>query len=287
MFFAFLGATCWGFSATCVSYLVERSNVDVPWLADARLFVAGTLFLVVAFMRDRDKLRHLFSDKGLIGQLIAYTLVAVVMMQIGYNYAIKYTNAGTALLLLELSIPMVLVYECVRARRWPVKLELVALVLALVGVLFIATQGNIGSLGISALGLLFGLMAAVANAGYILIPTRLVRECGTIVTNGMGMFLGAVLLLPFGRPWEVPAGMDAPAWLAFAAIVLVGTMFAYVVFLRGVADCGTVKASLVGVFEPVSGAAISALWLGTVFSTWDYLGGAAIVAMMILVALSK
>ena len=81
--------------------------------------------------------------------------------------------------------------------------------------------------------------------------------------------------------------MDAPAWLVFAAIVLIGTMLAYVVFLRGIADCGTVKASLVGVFEPVSGAAISALWLGTVFSGWDFLGGAAIIAMMVLVALSK
>ena len=287
MFFAFLGAVCWGFSATCVSYLVDRNGIAVPWLADTRLFVAGTIFLVVAFVRERDKLRRLFSDRGLIAQLIAYTLVAVVMMQIGYMSAIKYTNAGTALLLLELSVPMVLVYECVRAKRPPSKLEVVALVLALLGVFSIATQGNVGSLGISALGLMFGLMAAFANAGYIVIPVRLVRECGTIVTNGMGMLLGAIILLPFGRPWEVPPSMDATAWLVFAIIVLVGTMFAYVIFLLGVADCGTVRASLVGVVEPVSGAATSALWLGTVFSFWDYLGGAAIIAMMILVALSK
>ena len=287
MFLALIGATCWGFSATCVSYLVDRSGVDVPWLADTRLFAAGLLFLAIALVRDRDKIRHLFSDKGLIGQLVAYTIVAVVMMQIGYMFAIKYTNAGTALLLLELSIPMVLVYECARARRLPVKLEIAGIVLALLGVFAIASQGNVGSLGINALGLFFGLMAAVANAGYIVIPTRLVRECGTVITNGMGMLAGAVILLPFGRPWEVPSGMDAPAWIAFAAIVLVGTMFAYVVFLRGVADCGAVKASLIGAFEPVSGAAISAAWLGTVFSFWDFLGGAAIISMMVLVALTK
>ena len=81
--------------------------------------------------------------------------------------------------------------------------------------------------------------------------------------------------------------MDASGWMAFAGIVLIGTMLAYVLYLRGVSDAGRVRASLIGVFEPVSGVIISALWLGTVFSGWDFLGGVAIVAMMILVALDK
>lgn len=287
MFLAFLGASCWGFSASCVSFLVDRSGIDVLWLADTRLFVAGSLFLVAAFVRDRDKLRVLARDRALIGQIVAYALVAVVLMQVSYMYAIKFTNPGTALFLLELSVALVLVYECVRARRAPVAFELIALGLALVGVLCIATQGNIGALGISALGLVFGILAAIANAGYIVIPVRLVRECGTLWVNALGMLLAAVLLLPFGRPWEVPANMDGTGWAVFAAIVLVGTMLAYVVFLMGVRDAGTVKAGLIGVFEPVSGVIISALWLGTAFSLWDFLGGAAIVAMMVLVALKK
>ena len=75
--------------------------------------------------------------------------------------------------------------------------------------------------------------------------------------------------------------------IVFFAIVLVGTMFAYAIYLRGIAYCGTVKASLVGVAEPISGTVISALWLGTVFSGWDLLGGALIITMMIIVALNK
>ena len=287
MLFAFIGASCWGFSASCVSVLVDGNGVGVVWLADTRLFVAGSLFLVAALVRNPNGFKVLVRDRALMAQAVAYSLVAVVLMQVGYMYAIKFTNPGTALFLLELSIALVLVYECLRARRKPRGLELAAIVLALVGVLSIATQGNVGSLGISPLGLVFGLMAAIANAGYIVIPVRLVRECGTLVTNAVGMLLAAVLLLPFGRPWEVPAAMDAQGWLVFAAIVLVGTMFAYVIFLKGVTDAGTVKASLIGVFEPVSGVIISALWLGTAFSMWDFIGGAAIVAMMVLVALSK
>ncbi len=285
--FACIGAACWGFSGTCVSYLVGHNQVDIPWLACVRLFVAGLLFLIVACIRDRDKFAVLFHDRGLIMHTIAYTLVAVVLMQISYMSGIKYTNAGTTLLLLEVSIPIVLVVECVRSRRLPRLIEIVALVLALGGVTSIATQGNLGSIGINPLGLMWGLLSAVANAGYILLSGKVMERCGSLVLNGVAMTLGSLILAPFGHPWDSTVSLDASGWLVFWAIVLVGTMFAYAIYLRGIAYCGTVKASLVGVAEPISGAAISALWLGTAFSGWDFLGGALIIAMMIIVALKK
>lgn len=287
MLLVFIGSACWGFSATCVSFLTDRCGVDVLWLADTRLFFAGALFLVAALIHDRSRITALFKSKSLVAHLIAYALIAVVLMQISYMNAIKYTNAGTALLLMETSVPIVLVYECLVARRPPSAFELVAIALAFAGVLAIATQGNLGSLGINALGLVFGLLAAVANAGYILLSKRLVSACGTLATNAAGMLVAAVVLAPFGRPWQVPPEMDTAGWIAFAAIILVGTMLAYGAFSRGVTSAGTVKASLIGVFEPVSGAACSALWLGTIFSSWDLIGGVLIIAMMIMVALRK
>ena len=282
-----LGASCWGFSGTCVSYLVGHNGVDIPWLACTRLFVAGLLFLGIAFVRDRDKFAVLVRDRGLVVRTIAYTLLAVVLMQISYMTSIKYTNAGTTLLLLEVSIPIVLVVECVRSRRLPRPIETLALALAIAGVLCIATQGNWGSIGINPAGLAWGLLSAVANASYILLSVKVVEKCGSLVLNGVGMTLGSLILMPLGHPWDSAVVLDASGWIVFWAIVFVGTMFAYAVYLRGVALCGPVKASLVGVSEPIAGTVISALWLGTVFSSWDFLGGALIIAMMIIVALKK
>ena len=287
IFFALIGASCWGFSGTCVSYLVDKNQVDIPWLACTRLFVAGMLFLAVALVRDRDKFAVLFHDRELIAHTILYTLLAVVLMQISYMTGIKYTNAGTTLLLLEVSVPIVLIMECLRSRRFPKPVETLALVLAAAGVLSIATQGNLGSIGINPLGLMWGLLSAVANASYILLSVKVVKKCGSLVLNGVAMTFGAVLLAPWAHPWDSTVALDAGGWLVFWAIVLVGTMFAYAIYLRGVALCGTVKASLVGVAEPISGTVISAIWLGTVFSGWDLLGGAFIIAMMIIVSLSK
>ncbi|MBO4351986.1 MAG: EamA family transporter [Eggerthellaceae bacterium] len=285
--YAMLGASCWGFSATCVSYLVDKNQVDIPWLACSRLLVAGLLFLAIAFVRDRDKFSVLFHDRGLMVRTGLYTLLAVVLMQISYMSGIKYTNAGTTLLLLEVSVPIVLVVECIRGRRFPKPVEMLALALAAGGVLSIATQGNLGSIGINPLGLMWGLLSAVANASYILLSVKVVEKCGSLVLNGVAMTLGAILFAPWAHPWDSTVVLDASGWIVFFAIVLVGTMFAYAIYLRGISYCGTVKASLVGVVEPISGAAISALWLGTVFSGWDLLGGVLIIAMMIIVALNK
>ena len=280
-----LGASCWGFSGTCVSYLTSVCNVDVPWLACTRLLVAGLLFLGLALLRDRDKFAVLLRDRGLVARTAAYTFLAVVLMQISYMTSIKYTNAGTTLLLLEVSIPIVLVVECVRGRRLPRPVEALALVLALAGVLCIATQGNLGSIGINPAGLVWGLLSAVANASYILLSVKVVERCGSLVLNGVAMTAGSLILAPVARPWDATVALGVGGWLVFWAIVLVGTMLAYATYLRGVALCGAVKASLMGVAEPISGTVISALWLGTVFSSWDLLGGALIIAMMVIVAL--
>lgn len=287
MLYALLGACCWGFSGTCVSFLVDKNQVDIPWLACTRLFVAGLLFLVAALVRDRDKFAVLFRSRELMAHTALYTLLAVVLMQISYMNGIKYTNAGTTLLLLEVSIPIVLVVECLRGRRFPKPIEVLALCLAIAGVVAIATQGNLGSIGINPQGLAWGLLSAAANASYILLSVKVVEKCGSLVLNGIGMTLGSLMLAPLAHPWDSTVTLDASGWLVFFAVVFVGTMLAYVIYLRGIAYCGAVKASLVGVAEPISGAVISALWLGTAFSGWDMFGGALIIAMMIIMALNK
>ena len=67
------------------------------------------------------------------------------------------------------------------------------------------------------------------------------------------------------------------------AMVLVGTVGAYLLYLQGIADAGPVRASLAGCMEPVSAMAISALWLHTPFSALDVVSLVLIIAMVALV----
>lgn len=284
---ALIGAGCWGFSANCVSWLTTNTQADVLWLGNMRLIISGLIFLAVALVGFRPQLRRLLTTRSLWPSTVGYTLLGVILMQVSYMSAIKYTNPGTALLLQSTGMPMVLVVGCLKGRRLPSPYEWVSLALACLGVLMIACQGDIRTLDINPLGLFWGLGAGVAMAGYNLLSVRIMDEAGMVPLNAVTMLLGAAVLTPFVRPWEAPPSLGTEGWLVFAGVVLVGTILAYAIYLKGVQDAGPVKASLIGLFEPVSGAVIAALWLGTVFTGWDLLGGLLILAMMTLVALQR
>lgn len=285
--FALIGAACWGFSATCAGYLMGTFGLTVAWLAFARLIIAGPIFLAIALATDRDRLFSLFKSPKMLVQMVVFSLVGVVAMQITYMTAISYDGPGTALLLMETGLIVIMVVTCIRKRRLPSKREVIALVLALIGTACIATQGNIGTLGISPLGLLWGLLAGLAMAGHNVIPVHLLDKHGSIVCNGVAMTLAAFILAPMADPVGAFPVMPVGGWAAFAAIVLIGTLLAYFLYLQGIKEAGPVKASLVAVFEPVSGMFFGLVWLGDLISMFDLLGAAAILAMMVLIAKSE
>ncbi len=284
VFLAFLGAVCWGFSATCVSYLTTNYHIDVVWLAFMRTVISGPIFIIVALVTDRKRLAQLFTDAPMLLRLVAFALVGVVLIQVTYMSSVSYLGAGNALLLQEVGLVFIVIIICVRGRRAPSGVELASLILALFGTAAIATQGKIGSLGISAIGLAWGLGNALSLVGYNLLPVKLLDKYGSFITNGCAMTLAAVMLAPFAKPWQAHVSMPLQGWAVFAGVVLVGTVIAYFVYLQGVKEAGAVKASLVGVFEPVSGMVFSCLWLGTVASPADLVGCVAILIMMVLVA---
>ena len=74
--------------------------------------------------------------------------------------------------------------------------------------------------------------------------------------------------------------------LVLAAIVVVGTLAAFGLYLHGVSIVGSVKGGLLGTTEPASAMVFAALWLGTMFTWADWIGLVLMVAMIFLVTLS-
>ena len=68
-----------------------------------------------------------------------------------------------------------------------------------------------------------------------------------------------------------------------AAVTFGGNVLAYLLYMQGVADLGSMRASLIGTVEPISATLTSALLLGVVFAPTDLVGFAAIIVMIFLV----
>ncbi len=137
---------------------------------------------------------------------------------------------------------------------------------------------------ISSQGLFWGLASAVALALYTMLPGNLISKYGSTVVVGFGMLIGGIFLFFLFGYWNYEITFDTAMILGVGAIVVIGTALAFTLYLQGVSDIGSVKASMIACVEPVSATVISALWLGTKFTVIDVAVLLAILAAVLLLA---
>ena len=149
----------------------------------------------------------------------------------------------------------------------------------------LASHGRLTSLSISPLGLLWGLLAAVALAVYTLVPGDLIPRFGNMTVTGSAMLIGGAVLTVLLRPFGHGVPLDLKGWGCLALVIVAGAIISYSAYLQSVVLIGSVKAGLIAASETVAAPLFTLLWLGTTFTGADYLGFACIVAMVVLLAL--
>jgi drug/metabolite transporter (DMT)-like permease len=245
----------------------------------------------------------LFALRGRFGMLVArwrmivaYGVIAVVGSQVFYFAAIERLPVGIALLI-EYSAPILLVLLAwARTRVPPAALTILGAVVSIAGLILVIRPT--GSGGLDPIGILFALGAAVCVAGYFLLSAAPARGLPPVALVCSGLFVGAVILAAGGALGLVPftftfapvplLGAAAVAWIVpMGVVVLVATAFAYLTGLVSAARLGSRVASFIGLLE-VLFAILFAWWLlGEVPTLLQALGGALIVAGIILVKLER
>lgn len=280
------GAVIWGLSGTAGQYLLGHYSVDPFWLTSVRMVCAGLVLMILAGREYKAMLNILKNKKDLIAML-GYSLMGLLLSQVSFLKCIQYSNAGTAGILQTLSVVMMAVIVCLRTRRLPDFREGLSIVLALVGVVLIATHGDLSQMALSTQGLQWGLAAAVATVCYSFLAQNLVWKWGSVPVNALGLFIGGILFSLFVQPWNTPSVLDPAGYALFAAVILIGTDLTFILFLRGVGDLGPVRATLIGTLEPVSASLVSALWLGTMFYIPELIGFVCVLMTVFLVMARK
>lgn len=282
--FAVLAGICWGFSGTMGQYLFSAKNMDTGWLTTVRMICSGAILLSIAFFTQRPQLRAVWQRKETSIHMILTAIFGLMLVQYAYLAAIKYTNAGTGTAMQYLGETFLLLVTCITMKRLPQWIEVLGLIFALVGVFLISTHGNIHSMVMTKQGLFWGIIAALTLMLYTLLPVKLVQEFGALTVTGYGMLIGGLVLLVIERPWRTQVQIDIQTIGAMAAVILVGTVLSYTIYLQSAADIGGVKAGLLAAVETISAPTMSALWLGTKFTLPDVFGFIFIIAMVILLA---
>lgn len=279
-----VGGCCWGFSGNCGQYLFNVHGVDPQWLTVIRMISAGLITLIIVAFRNPQNLKALVRDKADCVMMVLYGVFGLLLSQYTYLEAINATNAGTATVLQYIGPVLVMVLVCFMGRRLPKLHEGFSIVLVIIGTFLLATHGNIHTMVINPAGLFWGLFAACTLVLYTMLPKKIAPKYGAFMTTGVGTLIGGIVFFIVIHPWPLTIDLPITGWLAVAAMVIVGTVIAYPLYVQGVNDVGPVKASMLASVEPVSAAVISAVWLGSEFAVLDIVGFACILTTVFLLA---
>lgn len=200
-----LGGVLWGINATVSKLLMADYHADPLWIACVRELAAGALFLACAGVRTPKLLAGAVRDRRSYPMLLFAALTCVLFVQVSYLSAIDWTNSGTATVLQTLNLLFVLAYVCIRGRRWPGLRESIGVALAFTGTVLIATGGDLSTLKLPLVGLLWGLADAACTAALSILPAKLVARWGNLAVNGIMFVISGLVLTPFVRPWASAA----------------------------------------------------------------------------------
>lgn len=281
-----VGGTFWGLNGTVSKWLMDAYAIDPLWLVCLRELTACWLFLAAAAMtaRGREQLVGVWRSPRALLSILGVSFAAILFSQVAYLEAIDWTNSATATIMQSLGMVLVLVYVCLRMRRTPRRRELLGVALALLGTYLVATGGNPGQLSLPPEGLAWGLGCAVAAACLSILPAAPMARWGNFTVNGLAFLFSGLALSLVYRPWEHMPALDGLAVGVLALCVVVGTFGAYALYLQGVKDAGSMRASLLGTIEPVTATIASVVWLATPFSPAEIVGFALIIVMVYLTA---
>jgi len=251
------------------------AGVDTETLLLLRFAIAsGLMWALVALRRAR-------PPRGrTLAVLVGMGAVGYAGQAFAYFKALAFASAGLTALLLYLYPALVAILSRVFFRHRLSRVQLAAVAMALLGSVLTAGHPGEGR----PLGVALGLLAALIYAVYILVGSRLPGDVTAtastaVVTSAAAAVYGA---------WALVHGVRLPAtaagWAAVWVLAVVCTVVAITFFLAGLDRLGPVRASTYSTLEPVSTLALAALVLGEPITTPRLLGGALILAAVVLLA---
>ena len=274
----------WGLSGTSGQYLMVH-GISALVLTNLRLLIAGGILMVLAYATAKDKMLAFLTDKKSLLSLLLFALIGLFLNQFAYLTAIQETNAGTATVLQYVCPVGILIYSCIKDKVAPTLGEIVSIILAIGGTFLIATHGQLDQLSMTPAGLFWGLFSALTYALYIILPIALIKKWGSSLVIGVGMVIAGLVALPFTGILQTAIPTSLDFLLAFAGIILIGTVFAYTAFLKGASLIGPVKSSLLASIEPISAVFFAFLIMNEQFYPIDFLGMAMILIAVTLISL--
>jgi drug/metabolite transporter (DMT)-like permease len=272
MLYLVLAAVVWGSSFPVIRFALRDVS---PFLFLALRF--GVAFLILLpRLRSTARLRTLFQR-----DLVVIGLLNAVAFMCQYRAQELTTASKTALFVNSNPVFVALLSAALLKERFT-KRQLVALVLALAGVVVTSTRLDFSDLASVNEGDLFAVASGLVWAFFLIYSRGLAKKYGAFGMSHVLYFWAMVSVAPLLGVEHVRwSWSTAPAVLYLAAV---STVLAYFLFLRGIQSVSALSTSIVILVEVVVAFLISHFLFGESFSGVETAGVALVLAGVVTVA---
>ena len=260
-------------------FFVEVALADLPPLTvvSMRVGLAALALWVFVIATGRGLPRwgstwRDFAGMALLNNAIPFSLIAWGQTEIASGLA-SILNATTPLF-------TVIVAGLLLADERATPLKLTGVIAGFTGVVVMIGPEALGGLGTGVIAQLAVLGAAVSYAFAGVFGRRFQRTgVDPVVTAAGQVTMATIFLAPVALWVEAPidtGGVSADVWLAVAALALLSTAVAYILYFRILATAGATNLLLVTFLIPVSAIVLGVLVLGEGLATIHMIGMALI-----------
>ncbi|HEY3293686.1 MAG TPA: DMT family transporter [Candidatus Nanopelagicaceae bacterium] len=288
--FLVFGAVAFAFNGV-VSKLVLTGGLSAWRLTQVRCTGAFFILLLYVLLRSRESLR---TTRAELPWLAAYGVIGFAAVQVGYFIAIARMPISIALII-EFTAPIwiVIYIRFIRKMHVP-SMMWISLGLGFLGLLLVGQVWR--GLTLNGIGMIAAFVDAFALAAYFLLGEKLIahRSTDTLTVWGLGF---ASLVWAITIPlWSFPTHIftqklnlqgifqhyTLPGWVLILWIIVMGTILPYVLLLSGLRHLSASTSSVIGMLEPVVAGVFAWWWLGEILTPVQLLGGAVVIAGIIL-----
>ena len=284
---AIMGALFWGLSGTSVQFLENAKHLNVEWLLEVRLLLAGLLTILLSYIQDGIRIFDIFKNPKDFGKLLIFGLLGIALAQYSYFKAIAISGVGVATVLQYVAPTLLIIYLFLRYFKKPSLPELYCVALAMIGTVCIIMQKGLNLSAFNGDALFWGLISAASICVYTLEPVELLKKYSTSSIVGFGMFISGILACIVFRQVASEAIWDGMTWVGLFTIIILGTVVSFNAFMEGIRRVGPVRGVILSSLEPISAALFGWALLGNQLTSWDLVGFVLIVTTVLILGFAK
>lgn len=252
MLYACLAAAFWAISGISGQILMQNYHFTANWIVSARMIVSGILLLVFSQKSGtKAPLSVLFQRPKELISLVLFGIFGMYAVQAGFFQTIALSNASFATIIQFTGPIFIIFYESFRQRQWPSFQTILLLILTFIGILLLATKGNLNQLIVPKMAIVMGLIAAFAIAVYSILPRQLIMDYGSLAVVGLGMLIGGLFANILHPIWQIDGLFTLNSFIQFLIVAIVGTALSFFCYSQSLQYITPSLAGILTAVEPL------------------------------------